>query len=353
MSQERAILALGSAAFAVEEYRVLCTEFTIDSIPLSEVTDHGSVAEAVAKFVAVRAESGKPPYVAFIWFFGTSIFSPFDQDMLEPLTKAGCGFFSGGGAGYDDVATDWMASQGAYYCNTPTAITISTANGALMLLLSVTRAAYQGDVYTRAGKWRGNLSDPKDAFPLGFDLEERTLGIIGMGLIGKALAVRAQACGMKVIYYNRRRVPESEENGATYVSMDALLATADAISIHVPLSPGTRHLIGPAEFAKMKNSVYFVNTSRGPIVSEDALVDALKSGKVAAVGMDVFEHEPKIHPGLLDPELAYRVCLQPHSTGRTSAAFTTGEKQIMKSLREFMRGERPEYAVNQPKTESP
>lgn len=102
-----------------------------------------------------------------------------------------------------------MASEGAYYCNTPTAISVSTANGALMLILAATRAVSQGDFYTRAGKWRGDASVPGDFFPLGQDIEGMTLGIIGLGSIGKALAVRAQACGMKIIYHNRRRVPES------------------------------------------------------------------------------------------------------------------------------------------------
>ncbi|KAJ7072708.1 D-isomer specific 2-hydroxyacid dehydrogenase [Mycena amicta] len=349
MSGDRTILALGSAAFAVEEYQAFCEEFTVDSIPLSQVTNHATLTDAVAKAVDARAASKKPPYVAFIWFFGTGRYGPFDQTMLEPLTRAGCRFFSGGGAGYDDVSTDWMAAQGAYYCNTPTAISVSTANGALMLLLNATRASYQGEVYTRAGRWRGNLSDPQDIFPLGYDVEDRTLGIIGLGSIGQALSTRAQACGMKIIYHNRRRVSEAEENGAKYVSLDELLATSDAISINCPLTPETRHLIGPAEFAKMKTGVYIVNTARGAIIDEEALVEALKSGKVAGAGLDVFEKEPKIHSGLLDPSLAYRVSMQPHGTGRTAAAFSKGEKQIMKSVRQYMRGERPEYTVNIPK----
>ncbi|KAJ7935259.1 D-isomer specific 2-hydroxyacid dehydrogenase [Mycena leptocephala] len=143
----------------------------------------------------------------------------------------------------------------AYYCNTPTAISVSTANGALMLILAATRAVSQGDFYTRAGKWRGDASVPGDFFPLGQDIEGMTLGIIGLGSIGKALAARAQACGMKIIYHNRRRVPESEENGAKYVSKDELLAASDVISVNCPLTAETRHLLGPAEFTKMKTGV--------------------------------------------------------------------------------------------------
>ncbi|KAJ7125255.1 D-isomer specific 2-hydroxyacid dehydrogenase [Mycena epipterygia] len=353
MTDGRAILALGSAAFAVSEYEALGKRYHIDSIPLSGLTDNSSLIKAVAEAVEARAAAGKSPYVAFIWFFGTTIYSPFDENMLSPLTKNGCRFFRskpsfrGGGAGYDDVGTQWMANEGAYFCNTPTAITISTANGALMLVLSAVRAASQGDIYCRTGKWRGNASVPGDLLPIGQDIEDLTLGIIGLGSIGKALAVRAQACGMKVIYYSRRRV--SEENGAQYVSMDELLATSDVISMNCPLTDATWHLLGPAEFEKMKTGVFIVNTARGAVIDEEALVQALRSGKVSRVGLDVFEREPIIHPGLLDPSLAYRITLQPHTTGRTQQSFLKGERQIFKSLEEFMRGERPEYAVNNPK----
>ncbi|KAJ7655679.1 D-isomer specific 2-hydroxyacid dehydrogenase [Mycena polygramma] len=349
MTDDRAILALGSADFAVSEYEAFCNRYQIDSIPRTGLTNNAGVTKAVADAVAARAAAGKSPYVAFIWFFDTSRFSPFGQHMLSPLTTNGCRFFSGGGAGYDDVDTEWMAGEGAYYCNTPTAITVSTANGALLLILAATRAVSQGDMYTRAGKWRGDRSVPGDLVPLGDDIEGMTLGIIGLGSIGKALAVRAQACGMKIIYTNRRRVPESEENGAIFVSLDELLAASDVISVNCPLTPETRHLLGPTEFAKMKTGVFIVNTARGAIIDEAALVEAMKSGKVFRVGLDVFEREPIIHPGLLDPALSYRVTLQPHTTGRTSQAFHKGELQIMKSLEEFMRGERPEYAVNDPK----
>ncbi|KAJ7188810.1 D-isomer specific 2-hydroxyacid dehydrogenase [Mycena filopes] len=351
MSEHRAVLTLGSTAFAIPEFEAVLKRYHVDTIPLAGLTDNAGVTKAVADAVATRSAAGKPPYVAFIWWFGTSQFSPFDAKMLSPLTQTGkCRFFSGGGAGYDDVDTEWMASQGAYYCNTPTAITVSTANGALMLILAATRPLTQGEMYTRAGKWRGDASVPGDYIPYGEDIEGVTLGIIGLGAIGQALSVRAQACGMKIIYNNRSRLPESEEGGATYVSMDDLLATSDVISVNCPLTPITRHLLGPSEFAKMKTGVFIVNTARGAIIDEGALVEALRSGKVARVGLDVVENEPKIHPGLLDPSLAYRVTLQPHTTGRTTQAFHKGELQIIKSLDEFMRGERPEYAVNHPVT---
>ncbi|KAF8150501.1 D-isomer specific 2-hydroxyacid dehydrogenase [Mycena galopus ATCC 62051] len=348
MTVGRAVLTLGPATFAISEYEAICERYEIVNIPRAELTDHANVTKAVAEAVAVRAASGKLPYVACIWFFDTWAYSPFDENMLGPLTKNGCRLFCGAGAGYDNVDTKWLTSQGAYFCNTPTAISVATANGALMLILAATRAASQGDVYTRAGRWRGDASVPGDFLPLGQDIEGMTLGILGLGSIGQALAVRAQTCGMKVIYHNRRRVPDSEENGATYTSMDELLATSDVISVNCPLTAATHHLLGPAEFSKMKTGVFIVNTARGPIIDEEALVQALKSGKVSRVGLDVFEHEPSIHPGLLDPSLSYRVTFQPHMTGRTVQSFFKAELQLFKSLEEFMKGERPEYAVNTP-----
>ncbi|KAJ6521323.1 hypothetical protein B0H19DRAFT_1086467, partial [Mycena capillaripes] len=142
---ERAILALGSAVFAVSEYEAFCKRYQIDSIPRTGLTDNAGLKKAVADAVTARAAAGKSPYVAFIWFFDTSRYSPFGENMLSQtlaLVSSVCLSLrqSGGGAGYDDVGTEWMASEGAYYCNTPTAITVSTANGALLLILSATRA---------------------------------------------------------------------------------------------------------------------------------------------------------------------------------------------------------------------
>ncbi|KAF7340758.1 hypothetical protein MSAN_02104300 [Mycena sanguinolenta] len=347
--QDRPILALGGGTFAVQQWQAICGRYEVDTIPRAELTDRASVIEAIAVAVAARAAAGKPPYVAFIWFFGLSFFGPFNEDVLGSLTKNGCRLICGGGAGYDFVDIDWLTSQGVLYCNTPTAFTVSTAHGALMLILAATRAASQGEMYAKAGKWRGDASLPEGVLPLGQDIEGMTLGIIGFGSIGKALAARAQACGMTVIYYNRRRVPESEENGARYVSMDELLAVSDVISVNCPLTPETHHLLGPAAFFKMKTGVFVVNTARGPIIDEDALVQALQSGKVSRVALDVFEREPIIHPGLLDPSLSHRVTFQPHMTGVTVQGCVKGELELLKSLEEFLDGGRPEYAVNAPR----
>ncbi|KAF7350981.1 hypothetical protein MSAN_01660300 [Mycena sanguinolenta] len=348
MAEDRAILTLGSATYAVSEFDILRKRYHIDSIPVAGLSGHADAAAAIADAVAARDAAGKAPYVAFIRFFWTGVFYPFNADMFGPLTTNGCRLFCGAGIGYDNTDIEFLASKGAYYCNTP-ALAVSTAHTALMLILAATRAASQGDMYAKAGKWRGDASLPGGILSHGQDIEGMTLGIIGLGTIGKALAVRAQACGMKIIYHNRHRVPESEENGATYVSMDELLATSDVISLNCPLTAETRHLLGPAEFSKMKTGVFIVNTARGAVIDETALVQALKSGKVSRAGLDVFENEPNVNPDLLDPSLSYRVTFQPHTAADTAQALTKGELDLFKSVEEFMRGERPKCAVNDPK----
>ena len=155
---------------------------------------------------------------------------------------------------------------------------------------------------TRAGNWRGN-------FGLGHDPKNKVLGILGMGGIGSAVAHRAKAFGMKIQYHNRRQLPPNEEDGAKYVSFEELLRTSDVLSLNLSLNASTRHIIAKPQFDQMKDGVIIINTARGPLIDEAALVDALKSGKVWTAGLDVFEEEPKIHPGLLEAE---NVVLLPH-----------------------------------------
>ena len=146
---------------------------------------------------------------------------------------------------------------------------------------------------------------------LGVGLRGRRLGIVGLGGIGRALATRAQAFGMSIAYHNRNRVnPEIEQRlGARYQSLDELLASSDVVSLHCPYTDDTHHLIDAAALASMRSTAFLVNTARGPIVDEAALVDALTSGEIAGAGLDVFEHEPQVHPGLLGLD---NVVLVPH-----------------------------------------
>ena len=177
--------------------------------------------------------------------------------------------------------------------NTPGAVDASTANTALYLLLGALRRTHVPSTALRAGQWRGAMS-------LGHDPEGKTLGILGMGGIGGTLARRAAPFDMKIQYHNRRPVaPERNPTGATYVSFETLLRTSDIISVHLPLSEATRHMIGREEIEMMKDGVVIVNTARGSIIDEEALADALESGKVFGAGLDVFDNEPEIHDGLI------------------------------------------------------
>ncbi|KAI5293318.1 hypothetical protein KEM52_005649 [Ascosphaera acerosa] len=189
--------------------------------------------------------------------------------------------------------------------STPVAVNNATADVAIFLMLGALRFAYKPVASIRNHQWRGA------GFELGHDPEEKTLGILGMGGIGREVAKRARAFDMRIIYHNRHRLaPELElECGAEYVTFDELLARSDVLSLNLSLTPETRHIISAAEFAQMRDGVVIVNTARGPLIDEDALVQALKSGRVRSVGLDVFEQEPSVHEDLLAND---RVMLLPH-----------------------------------------
>ena len=194
-------------------------------------------------------------------------------------------------------------STGIGVSNTPGVVDASTANTAIYLLLGALRRAHVPAVALRQGQWRGSMA-------LGHDPEGKILGILGMGGIGSAVARRAAPFDLQMQYHNRNPVADSDNpTGAQYVSFEELLRTSDIISIHLPLNDGTKGLIGRREFGMMKDGVVIINTARGKIVDEGALVEALEQGKVFAAGLDVYEREPEVHPGLMESE---NVVLMPH-----------------------------------------
>lgn len=158
-----------------------------------------------------------------------------------------------------------------------------------------------------------------------------------MGGIGSALAQRAKAFGMKIQYHNRHRLPPSEEQGATYVTFDTLLSTSDVLSLNLALNPSTTHIIGAPEFAKMKDGIVIVNTARGPLIDEAALVEALECGKVWSAGLDVFEREPEIHEGLLRSD---KVVLLPHMGTATFETQRDMELLVLENLKEAVKNGR-------------
>jgi glyoxylate reductase len=207
--------------------------------------------------------------------------------------------------GYNNIDVPACATRGVVCTNTPGVLTEATADLAMTLVLMSTRRLGEGERVIRSGaSWQWGMF-----YMLGTGIQGRRLGIVGMGDIGQALARRARAFGMTIAYSNRKPVSPSieAELGAEFMSMDELLATSDVLSINCPYSPSTHHLVGEREFALMKPTAYLVNTARGPIVDEAALVRALQSGQITGAGLDVFENEPAVHPGLLECEQAVLV----------------------------------------------
>ncbi len=208
--------------------------------------------------------------------------------------------------GYDNVDVAAAGERGIVVTNTPGVLDETTADTALMLLLAAARRLGESERTLRAGEWE--WWGPK--LFVGVDVWGKKLGIVGMGRIGQAVARRGRGFGMEILYHNRSRNKAAEEElGARYAELDEILETADFVSVHTPLTGETRHLIGPDELDKMKHTAVLVNTSRGPVVDEGALADALADGRIFAAGLDVYEEEPKVHPKLLGLE---NVVLAPH-----------------------------------------
>jgi glyoxylate reductase len=242
--------------------------------------------------------------------------------------------------GYDNVDVEASAERGIVVTNTPGVLDETTADVAFMLLLAAARRLGEGERLLRAGRWE--WWGPKQL--MGRDVWGKRLGIVGFGRIGQAVARRARGFGMEVLYHNRSRKEEAEQElGARYVEFDELLETVDFVSVHTPLTDETHHLIGPKELGRMKPTAVLVNTSRGPVVDEAALADALAAGRIFAAGLDVYEEEPKVHRKLLELE---NVVLAPHIG---SASVETRDRMAAlaaENLAAVLRGEDPKTPVN-------
>jgi lactate dehydrogenase-like 2-hydroxyacid dehydrogenase len=203
--------------------------------------------------------------------------------------------------GYDNVDVPALAERGVVVTNTPGVLTDATADLAFGLLLAITRRLGEGERLLRSRTpWSFHLG-----FLLGSGLQGKTLGIVGLGEIGRAVAKRAEAFGMSIVYTGRSK----QDTEAEFVSFEELLERSDVVSLHCPLTPETRHLIDAAALRAMKPGAYLVNTTRGPVVDEPALADALEAGEIAGAALDVFEHEPDVEPRLLGRD---DVVLSPH-----------------------------------------
>jgi glyoxylate reductase len=242
--------------------------------------------------------------------------------------------------GFDNIDLDACACRGIAASNTPGVLDETTADFAWTLLMAVARRLIEGDALARSGEWRGWNLDQL----CGADVWCKTLGLLGFGRIGRAVARRASGFSMRVIYNDAVRAPVEIENElhAEYVERDAVLAQADFLSLHVPLLPATRGFIGARELALMKPTAFLINTSRGPVVQEAALIAALEHRQIAGAALDVFEREPQIGHGLLRPN----VVLAPHLASASLETRTRMALMAVDNTIAFFEGRRPPNLVN-------
>ncbi|KAM0369573.1 hypothetical protein ACHAPK_006214 [Fusarium culmorum] len=270
---------------------------------------------------------GRPPY------------RPFDK--IFKLLAPQCKIIASAAAGYDDLAEEWCTEQGIWLCNSVDAVAEATADMAFFLTLAVIRDTYRGERCLREGNWRGPVVPSRDPWGL-------TLGIVGMGAIGKCLAKRAVAFNMKIKYYNRRRLSAEDEeryHAAHCPSLNELLAQSDVVSINCPLTKETENMISTKEFETMKDGAFIVNTARGAIVDETALINALESGKITRAGLDVFLNEPDLNEYFKTSD---KVVIQPHVAGLTDLAFQRGEREAFENIKALFKTGMPVSPVNCP-----
>jgi len=227
------------------------------------------------------------------------------------------------GAGLDHVDLAAAKAAGIAVTNTPGALTDATADLAIMLMLMAARRAGEGERELRAGRWTGW----RPTHLIGQGLTGKTLGLVGFGRIAQAMAARARALGMQIAYHSRTEAGTTDAHRAP--SLTALVIQADILSLHVPGGPNTRHLVDATLLARMKPTAILVNTSRGSVVDESALAAALRTGVIAGAGLDVFEHEPEVHPDLLTCE---NVVLLPHLGSATVETRTAMGMQAADNL---------------------
>ena len=242
--------------------------------------------------------------------------------------------------GFDNIDVEACTKRGVVATNTPGVLDETTADFAWTLLMAVARRLGEGEQLARSGNWKGWNLDQL----CGADIWGKTLGIVGFGRIGRAVARRAMGFNMKVIYTDAVRAPEDAEKAvnATFQDMNTLLAEADFISLHVPLLPETQGLFDAPKFFRMKRTAFLINTSRGPVVDEAALVAALESKKIAGAALDVYENEPFIHPGLKRPN----VVLAPHLASASLETRTKMAVMAANNVVSLFQGQMPLNMVN-------
>jgi glyoxylate reductase len=260
-----------------------------------------------------------------------------DAELLEacPGLKVVANF----GVGFNNIDVTAATARKIPVTNTPGVLTDATADMTFALLLAVARRLGEGERIVRANKWTG--WEPLQL--LGGDVTGATLGIIGFGRIGQAVARRAEGFGMQVIYWNRSTLPEAVESQAMRVSLEKVLRQSDFVSLHVAYNSETHHLLDESQFAMMKPTAFVINTARGAVINEAALVRALQTKRIAGAALDVFEKEPQLTPGLADLE---NVVLAPHLGSATIGTRTKMGMIAVDNLLAVCAGRRPPNCVN-------
>jgi glyoxylate reductase len=261
-----------------------------------------------------------------------------DRQFIDGLS--GIRIIANYAVGFNNIDIDYAREKGIVVTNTPDVLTQATADIAMALILCVGRRIVEGDRLVRSGDFKGFYP----TFFLGVELENKVLGIYGLGRIGKTVARKAVNFGMRILYHDIAPLDrESLDFPADYVSFDELLLKSDFLSIHAPLIEETRHRFTLKEFEKMKDSAFLINAARGPIVKEEDLVRALENRLIAGAGLDVYEFEPEVHPGLIGLE---NVVLLPHIGSATTEVRERMSLMAADNIIAFFQGKTPPNRVN-------
>src|SRR2546425_4654969 len=268
------------------------------------------------------------------------------SQLMDPIRETvistpGLKIVSNVAVGFDNIDVAAATAHKVMVTNTPGVLDDATADFAFTLLMTAARRIVEADNFTRQGRFRGWSIE----MMLGADVFGATLGLIGVGRIGRGVAHRARGFNMRVIYYDPHPLPPDAEQqlGAARVDLGRLLAESDFVSVHVPLTQETHHMLSTPQFGQMKRSAILINTSRGPVVDEAALVDALNAKKLAGAGLDVYEREPAVHPGLLAMP---NVVLAPHIASATVRTRSEMSAMAPRNMATAVRGGRPPNMVN-------
>ena len=257
------------------------------------------------------------------------------------LSTPGLKIVSNVAVGFDNIDVAAATAHKVMVTNTPGVLDDATSDFAFTLLMAASRRIVEADGFTRQGRFTGWAID----MMLGADVFGATLGLVGIGRIGRGMAHRAKGFNMRVLYYDPHPLPRDAEQqlGATRVDLGRLLAESDFVSVHVPLTQETHHMLSTAQFEQMKRSAILINTSRGPVIDEAALVQALTAKKIAGAGLDVYEREPAVHPGLIPMP---NVVLAPHIASATVRTRSEMSAMAARNMATAARGGRPPNLVN-------